>query len=206
MTRCIFLYSQIAFGHDSKTVSVRCFAFSFWVARLKLLILDYRYLFQYYLHCYLYFWRRVQDSNLYNLLVERISNPMQYQIMLNSPWSGLWESNPIQTVLQTVLMPYEQSTYNTFLILSVKSELSRLSPIVPYSYGRIYLSENSSGLLADGVGFEPTGLSPHQISSLRSYNHLSNHPYVVFPTQAYHKPNNYVQQETDFLKFSAQMV
>ena len=97
MTRCIFLYSQIAFGHDSKTVSVRCFAFSFWVARLKLLILDYRYLFQYYLHCYLYFWRRVQDSNLYNLLVERISNPMQYQIMLNSPYYHyIWLYMPIR--------------------------------------------------------------------------------------------------------------
>ena len=32
-------------------------------------------------------------------------------------------------------------------------------------------------LMADGVGFEPTGLSPHQFSGLRRYNHFGNHPY-----------------------------
>ena len=28
----------------------------------------------------------------------------------------------------------------------------------------------------DGVGFEPTGLTPQQISGLRRYNHFGNHP------------------------------
>ena len=64
MTRCLFLYSQILFGHDSETVSVRHFVtFSFWVVHLKLLILYYRYLFQYYLLYHLYYWRRRVDLN-----------------------------------------------------------------------------------------------------------------------------------------------
>ena len=31
-------------------------------------------------------------------------------------------------------------------------------------------------MLADGVGFEPTGLSPHRFSGPRRYNHFGNHP------------------------------
>ena len=30
--------------------------------------------------------------------------------------------------------------------------------------------------MADGVGFEPTGLSPHRFSRPRQYNHFGNHP------------------------------
>ena len=31
--------------------------------------------------------------------------------------------------------------------------------------------------MADGVGFEPTGLSPHRFSGPRRYNQVGNHPH-----------------------------
>ena len=34
--------------------------------------------------------------------------------------------------------------------------------------------------MADGVGFEPTGLSSHLISSQRRYNHFGNHPHLEY--------------------------
>ena len=47
-----------------------------------------------------------------------------------------------------------------------------LAAALPLSYRK---SETNS--LADGVGFEPTGLSPQLISSQRAYDHLRIHPH-----------------------------
>ena len=59
--------------------------FSFWVVHLKLLILYYRYLFQYYLLYHLYYWRRRVDLNhhILRLLTVQQTAPLPLGLLLH---------------------------------------------------------------------------------------------------------------------------
>ena len=46
----------------------------------------------------------------------------------------------------------------------------------------------TESLLAEAVGFEPTGLTPQQISSLRRYDHFGTPPYLYIYIQTFKIP------------------
>ena len=77
--------------------------------------------------------------------------------------------------------PYGVSSKNRTYITRATIWCSTIELYQPYW---VILKETIPNLLAEVVGFEPTGLTPQQISSLRRYDHfgtppnMNYHPYT----------------------------
>ena len=80
-----------------------------------------------------------------------------------------WTSIEVQCATGFGWRPFQPYCGLTFTHCPYKTSLSNGS-------SSLCIVERPDENLADSVGFEPTGLSPHQISSLRRYNHFGNYP------------------------------